>query len=172
MKAPLKVRPLSEAERARLRQGLRSADAFTVRRCQILLASARGEHARRIGQQVGCSDQAVRNVIRTFHRDGLEALTRRSSRPRTIRPAFDAAGAERLHELLHRSPRDFGHPTSVWTLPLAAEVSAAEGLTAGPVTGETVRATLRRWGVRWQRAKQGLRSPDPEYARKKGGATA
>ena len=172
MKAPLKVRPLSDAERTQLRQGLRSADALTVRRCQILLASARGEHARQIGQHVGCSDQAVRNVIRAFHRDGLGALSRRSSRPKTIRPAFDAAGAERLREVLHRSPRDFGHPTSVWTLPLAAQVSAAAGLTAGPVTGETVRATLKRLGVRWQRAKQWLRSPDPAYARKKGGATA
>src|SRR5205823_3765908 len=122
---------LSDTERARLRQGLRSADAFTVRRCQILLASARGEQARPIGQQVGCSDQAVRNVIRAFHRDGLAMLTRRSSRPHTIRPAFDAAGAERLRELLHRSPRDFGHPTSVWTLPLAAQASAAAGLSAG-----------------------------------------
>src|SRR2546430_3106390 len=151
MKASLKVRPLSDTERAQLRQGLRSADALTVRRCQILLASARGEHARPIGQQVGCSDQAVRNVIRAFHREGLDALTRRSSRPHTIRPAFDAAGAERLRELLHRSPRDFGKPTSIWTLLLAAQVSAAEGLTAGPVTGETVRATLGRLGVRWQR---------------------
>ena len=29
--------------------------------------------------------------------------------------------------LLHRAPRDFGHPTSVWTLELAAEVGARRG---------------------------------------------
>lgn len=51
--------------------------------------------------------------------------------------------------------------------PLAAEVAAAEGLTAGPVSGETVRATLARLGVKWQRAKRWLRSPDPAYTRKK-----
>jgi transposase len=172
MKAPLFVRPLTDTERGALDAGLRSPDAFVLRRCQILLASRRGETAAQIGRALGCSDQAVRNAIRAFNAQGLAALARRSSRPTTIRPAFDAAGAERLRELLHRSPRDFGQPTSVWTLPLAAEVSAAEGLTAGPVTGETVRATLRRLGVRWQRAKQWLRSPDPEYARKKGAATA
>jgi transposase len=171
MKAPLFVRPLSEAERSDLLAGLRSADAFVLRRCQILLASARGEVASQIGRALGCSDQAVRNAIRAFNQQGRAALHRRSSRPTTIRPAFDAAGAERLRELLHRSPREFGKPTSVWTLPLVAAVSAAEGLTAGPVSGETVRATLARLGVRWQRAKQWLRSPDPEYARKKGGAT-
>jgi len=172
MNQPLFVRPLADHEIDALRQGLRSADAFTLRRSQILLASARGDHARAIGQQLGCSDQAVRNVIKAFNRRGLAALTKGSSRPKTIHVAFDTASCQRLRDLLHRSPRDFGKPTSVWTLPLVAEVSLAEGLTAGPVTGETVRATLERLGVRWQRAKAWLRSPDPQYARKKGVATA
>ena len=172
MKAPLFVRPLTEAERAQLARGLRSADAFTLRRSQIVVASARGEHAARIARDVGRSDQAVRTAIKDFNERGVAALTRRSSRPTTIRPAFDTGGAERLRELLHRSPRDFGHATSVWTLPLAAAVSAAEGLTAGPVSGETVRATLKRLGLRWLRAKQWIRSPDPQYAQKNGAATA
>ena len=171
MKAPRFVRPLTEAERGVLDAGLRSADAFALRRSQILLASARGDTARRIGRTLGCSDQAVRDAIRAFNDHGPAALRRRSSRPKTIRPAFDAAGAERLRELVHRSPRDFGRPTSLWTLPLAAEVSVAEGLVGGSVTGETVRATLKRLGVRWPRAKQWLRSPDPAYAQKNGAAT-
>jgi hypothetical protein len=49
---------------------------------------------------------------------------------------------------------------------LAAEVSFEEGLIEGPVTGETIRATLARMGVRWERAKQWITSSDPEYARK------
>jgi hypothetical protein len=55
----------------------------------------------------------------------------------------------------------------VWTLDLAAEVAYEQGLTAWRVSGETIRATLARRGVRWQRAKQWITSPDPEYARKK-----
>ena len=172
MKAPLFVRPLTDAEHRQLARGLRSPDAFTLRRCQILLASARGETPSRIAGQVGCSDQAVRDTIRAFRDRGLDALTRRSSRPKTTAPAFDAAGAERLRELLHRNPRDFGRGTSLWTLPLAAEISFAEGLTAARVSGETVRATLARLGVKWQRAKRWIASPGPAYARKKSGATA
>jgi len=172
MKAPLFVRPLTAAEHRDLTAGLRAADAFTLRRCQILLASARGEHASRIARSLGCSEQGARNAIAAFNRDGLAALARRSSRPATTHPAFDTAGAERLRELLHRSPREFGKPTGLWTLPLAAEVSCAEGLTAGPVSGETVRATLARLGVRWQRAKRWIASPDPAYRRKKASATA
>ena len=50
MRAPLFVRPLTEEERLRLEAGLRSSDAFVLRRCQILLASARGERPARIAQ--------------------------------------------------------------------------------------------------------------------------
>jgi transposase len=170
MNAPLCVRPLTDADRDHLTSGVRSSDAFVLRRGQILLASARGEHASQIARQLGCSDQAVRNAITAFNQHGVAALVKGSSRPKTIHPAFDTAGVEKLREVLHRSPRDFGTPTSLWTLMLAAEVSAAEGLTAEPVTGETVRATLARVGVRWQRAKQWIRSPDPEEARNKDSA--
>jgi hypothetical protein len=55
----------------------------------------------------------------------------------------------------------------VWTLELAADGAYEQGLTAWRVSDETVRATLARMGVRWPRAKQWIRSPDPEYARKK-----
>jgi transposase len=114
----------------------------------------------------------VRNAIHAFNEGGLEkALSKGSSRPRTIHPAFGSERAERLREMLHRSPREFGKPTSLWTLELAAEVSFEEGLTEGRVTGETVRATLERLGVRWLRAKRWIKSPDPQYDRKKGGVT-
>jgi hypothetical protein len=68
---------------------------------------------------------------------------------------------------LHPSPSAFGKPTSVWTLELAATVSFEQGFTAERVSGEILRATLQRLGIRWKRAKRWITSPDPEYARKK-----
>src|SRR5262245_25373781 len=172
MQAPLLVRPPTDAEREALEAGLRSPAAFTLRRAQALLASARGEHVPAIARTLGCDEQTVRDAIHAFNRRGLAALTPGSSRPRTVHAAFDAAGAEQLKDLLHRSPRDFGHPTSLWTLDLAAQTAYAEGLTATRVTGETVRATLARGKVRWRRAKRWITSPDPAYHRKKAPATA
>ncbi len=172
MREPIFVRPLSDGERKALEEGLPSSDAFVLHRCQILLASSRGERASRIARALGCNDQTVRNAIHAFNGVGPEeALGKGSSRPRTIHAAFDGGRAERLRELLHRSPREFGKPTSLWTLELAAEVSLEEGITEERVTGETVRATLARLGVRWLRAKRWITSPDPEYARKKGAGT-
>ena len=172
MQIPLLVRPPTDAERDALEAGLRSPVAFTLRRAQVLLASARGEHVPAIARSLGCDEQTVRNAIGAFTDRGVAALTPGSSRPHTVHAAFDAAGAERLKELLHRSPRDFGHPTSLWTLELAATTAQDEGLTTGRVSGETVRATMARLGVRWRRAKRWITSPDPAYARKKAPATA
>ena len=165
------MRPLEDAERQALEAGLRSSDAFTLRRCQILLASARGQRAPRIAEQLGCDDQTVLNAIAAFNARGTACLTRGSRRARTPARAFDAAGAARLRALLHQRPRAFDRSTSLWTLHLAAEVSFEQGLTATRVSGETIRATLARLGVKWQRAKRWITSPDPEYARKKDGAT-
>lgn len=169
MPAPLFVRPLTDTEHDALIAGLRSPDAFTLRRCQILLASVRQERAAQIAHALGCDDQTVRNAIHAFNHAGLAALTEGSSRPHRITAAFDAAATDRLRALLHQSPRTFGKPTSLWTLDLAAEVCCSEGITDARVTGETIRATLKRAGVRWQRAKQWITSPDPASRRKKGG---
>ena len=167
MKTPVFVRPVTDAERAQLAAGLRSSDAFVLRRSQILLASARGESAPHIARQLGCDDQTVRNAIAAFNTRGLAALRKGSSRPHRFRVAFDLARGEQLRALLHQSPRTFGKSTSVWTLELAADVSFERGLTAGRVSGETIRATVERLGLRWKRAKRWITSPDPEYARKK-----
>lgn len=173
MQPPLYVRPLTDAERGALEAGLRSSDAFVLRRCQAVLASARGEPAPRIAAVLGCDQQTVRNAIHAFERAGpAGCLVRRSKRPHRIHAKLDAAGAERLRTLLHRSPRTFGKDTSVWTLELAAEVAVAEGITAERVSDETVRMALKRLGVAWKRAKRRIASPDPAYARKKGRATA
>src|SRR5215207_5693733 len=72
--------------------------------------------------------------------------------------------AEGLREMLHRSPREFGRHSSLWTLEMAAEIAFEQGLVKKRVSGETVRATLSRLlGVRWMRAKRWITSPDPLY---------
>jgi transposase len=167
------IRALTDAEVHALQEGLRSADAFVLRRCQILLASARGQRAREIATLLGCDDQTVRNAIHAFNARGLAALRRGSSAPhRTPHAICDADRREQLRTLLHQSPRTFGQPTSVWTLQLAADVAYAEGITPRRVSGEAIRHALAILKTRWKRAKHWITSPDPAYARKKNSATA
>lgn len=169
MKTPIFVRSLTADEEQHLRAGLRSKDAFTLRRSQILLASAAGITPPQIAQRTGCTDQTVRDVIRAFATRGLACLERQSSRPKSARPELDPAKSAQLKEILHRSPRDFGRARSTWTLELAAEVCFEKKLTQQRVSDETIRQALLRLGVKWQRARDWITSPDPEYLLKKSG---
>jgi transposase len=171
MGTPSFIRPLAPDERRAIRAGLRSPDAFVLRRCQILLASSEGLRPSQIAARFGCASQTARNALRAFAAEGLACLSKKSNRPKSARPEMDDVRCERLRAILHRSPRDFGRPTSLWTLALAAEVCHAEGITKGLVSDETIRQALIRLGVGWKRAKTWITSPDPAYLRKKGRAT-
>jgi transposase len=167
MKPPLFVRPLTGAERQALRQGLRSPDAFTLRRCQTLQASDQGQRPSQIAAALGCSAQTVRDALNAFAAEGLACLRAKSKAPKTVHAAWLKERDDDLRTLLHQSPRCFGKPTSLWTLRLAAEVCFEKGWTARVLSGEAIRLALKRLGVGWKRAKHWLTSPDPQYARKK-----
>src|SRR5262249_28912798 len=150
---------------------LRSPDAFTLRRCQILLASSEGLLPSRIAGRFGCGSQTIRNALRALAAAGTAGLSRKSNRPKSSRPEIDRAGCGRLGALLHRSPRDFAKPTSLGTLAPVAEVALAAGITGRLGSGEAIRQALKRMGVGWKRAKTWITSPDPADLRNKGRAT-
>ena len=168
---PIFVRELTAEERQALQAGLRSSEVFTLKRCQVLLASARRLNATEIAELVGCSTQNVRTILRAFETRGLAALRPLSKRPKSAAKVLDDAACEQLRALVHESPRRFGKPTSVWTLPLVAEVCFERGITDRLVSHETIRDAIHRLGIGWKRAKNWITSPDPAYARKKNGAT-
>lgn len=167
MKPPSFVRALTAAEQQQLQTGLRSADAFTVRRCQILLHSAKGQRAPAIATNLGCAVATVHNVLHAFAREGLACLHQKSSRPHSAHAFLDERFSDPLKELLHQSPRLLGKDTSLWTLDLLAEVCHQQGWTPRQLTGEAIRVALKRLGMGWRRAKHWITSPDPAYARKK-----
>ncbi len=171
MKPPIYVRELSEEERLKIKEGLRSKDAFVLRRCQIIQASATGLNSLEIAPKLGCASQTVRNVIKAFNQKGLAVLVEGSSRPKTATPVLGEAELAQLKSLLHSSPRNYDKPTSQWTLELLAEVSFETGVSTRRLSDETIRMALKRLGVKWKRAKQWISSPDPEYQRKKSAET-
>ena len=104
---------MTDDERRQVASGVRSSSAFTLRRSQMLLASARGERAPAIARRLGCDDQTVREAIHAFNMRGAAALQPGSRRAKTIHIAFSPAAAEQLRALLHQSPRTFDKPTSL-----------------------------------------------------------
>src|SRR4051794_389464 len=126
MHPPIFVREPSDAERARLEAALRASDAFTVRRAQIVLASAEGRRPRTIARELRCAVQTVRNGVRAFNAGGLAALTAGSSRPKSAAPVLGAAELERLRAILHQPPRAFGHARSTVNVVCGAPCGLAD----------------------------------------------
>ncbi len=89
MKPPLFVRSLSDQEREALRARCRERSSFTLRRCQIILASADRQKVSQIARHLHCARQTVRNAIHAFCARGLASLKLMSSRPKTVQPLFD-----------------------------------------------------------------------------------
>ncbi len=171
MKPPLFVRPLTQPERQELEAGLRAKDAFTLRRAQILLASAQGLRPRQIAGTLGCAVQTVRNTLRAFEAAGTQALKAQSRRPKSVQPVLDQPKREQMRRILRQSPRAFGKVRSTWTLALLAQVVCEQGLSQQVLSHETMRVAVSRLGLHWKRAKKRISSPDAAYARKKSAAT-
>ena len=167
MRPPLFVRELSDAERLELQAGLRRREAFTLRRAQILLASAQGQRPALIASRLGCSVGTVRNTLHAFEQDGAHCLDEKKRGPKDAQPILDEAKTDPLQGILHQSPRHFGKSRSTWTLDLLADVTFEQGLTPRRLSHEAVRQAVKRLGSGWKRAKQWITSPDPAYARKK-----
>ena len=88
---------------------------------------ASADRAGPASDHLGCNEQTVRNAVHAFNTRRSAGLDEGLLGAHTIHRALDAAGAERLRDLLHRSPRDFGYATSLWTLDLAAKEAFAKG---------------------------------------------
>jgi transposase-like protein len=99
MKPPMFVHSLTAQEIKQLRVGLHSGQAFPVRRCQILLASSRGERVSQVAQSLGCATQTVRNSLRDFQSRGLDCLEPQSRRLKTVEPVLDGSKREQLRVL-------------------------------------------------------------------------
>jgi transposase len=150
-----RVQQLTNEDLVRLEAGLQSDSAFTVRRCQILLLSAReGATPQEIARRVGCSDQTVRNTIRAFAREGMTALTEKTHRPLTVHSAFSQPNLHILAQIIRQSPREYGYDTNVWSLERLAEVSYQMGLTPEKFSYEAIRKALKRLGLSWRQARK------------------
>jgi len=163
----LYVRQLTKEEQMVLQKGLRSPDAFTVRRCQILLSSAKGQSVRVIAEQLHCSGQCVREALHGFHVEGLKSVERKSRRPHSVTFSFAEQALQRLPNIVNTSPRSYGHEHSLWSLERLAATCYAEGLTKRLVNINTMSEALKRAGIDWRRARQRMNSTDPAYEAKK-----
>ncbi len=166
MKA-IHIREMTTEEKMELKEGLRSPEAFTVRRCQILLNSEKGETAPRMAEGLHCSAQSVRRAIHAFNQEGTLCIHEKSSRPQSSVFSFDQAALERLPDIVNSSPRDYDIEHSLWSLERLTIVCHQLGMTETQVTSPVMRKAIKRAGVDWKRVRKRIRSSDEAYEEKK-----
>ena len=150
---------------------MRSSTVFTLRRSQIRLSSNRKQGPKEIARNLGCATQTVRNAIHAFEEKGVACLAQETSRPKTVQTQFDQAKCEALRALLHKPPHVYGKRPTCGPFSWQQKSASSKASPRSRSRIETIRQALLRLGVRWQRAKGWITSPDPEYLRGKNGAT-
>lgn len=168
MKA-LQIRKITNEEKKELENGLRTSDAFTVRRCQILLSNEKGQTAPRIAEGLHCSAQSVRRAIHAFNQEGTLCILKKSSRPHNSVFSFDQAGLERLPDIVNSSPRDYGIEHSLWSLERLVKVCHQLGMIEKQISSPVMRDAIKRAGIDWKRVRKRIRSTDEAYEEKKSG---
>jgi len=119
----------------------------------------------RIAEALSVTTTTIESVRKRFTECGLKRCLTTKPPEHSNRPL--RLNEQRLQELVHQSPRNFGKKRSNWTLQLLADTCREIGIADGKVSHETVRQALKRAGVAWRRADLWLTSPDPQYAQKK-----
>jgi transposase len=113
---------------------------------------------------VPSSEETVRRWLKRYLAEGVKGLSDapQPAAPRKVTEEY----RERLVQAVRRRPRSLGLPFSLWTLRRLADYMAEQ--TGIRVEYETVRVHLKAVGIVLSRPQHTIRSPDPEYALKKG----
>jgi len=175
MKPSIFARSLTRAECQAVQAGRRSADSFVLKRCQIILASSQGQTAPEIAKRFGYPQNSIRQVLHAFNQTGVEAIQKKSNRPKTgpaAQAILDDGKRVALRAVLEQSPRTFGKETSFWTLSLLAQVSCEQGITERLLDEDTLGIAVKRLGLNWKRIRHRIASPDSGYAHKKSEGTS
>ena len=162
----LKARSFTSEESRKLSRWLKSCrDAVQMRRAQILAFSGQGMLSKQIAEQLGMNHEYVRQLIRLFNEEGLDAL---KCRPRPGRPGrLTEEERSVMVEVATAPPQAFGRPFNQWSLRKLHEFLVVENRMITPVCYGTIRNVLRKANVSFQRTRTWKRSNDPAYDAKK-----
>jgi transposase len=163
------IRAPTSEERETLHQWDRSEQSAWYQRARtILLAADSRLDATAIARHLGLHPNTTRRWLHAFDQAGLSMLAPQPKGGSARQFGTDLV--EALIALLHEPPTQHGAPEERWTLREAAAALVREGW-AEEISIESIRRVLREQKHSWQRAKEWVVSPDPQYAFKKDGVT-
>jgi transposase len=120
----------------------------------------------KLEERIECTYATMLHWLRTYRREGLEALSRPGNK-KPIRKARRDAIEKRMDEIVHlvrQSPKLYGFDKPSWTITdLAYAYSKASGKA---ISFSTVGCYLKKRGIRFKRSREVLVSHDPLFGEK------
>jgi len=163
----LYARDLRRWEGERVQRILRHGrNAFYVRRCQVILASAQGMKVPEIADTYFLSQDHVRRLIRRFNKDGFDSL--KPEKPGGKYPVFTEEQEAEIIELVMMPPKLLGLPFTQWSLHKLKDEAIRRKI-VGTISHEKIREILKKAKISNQRTKTWKESNDPELEPKKKG---
>lgn len=171
----LRVRPLTEEERAELRRRAqsRTASARAVERARMVLGVDAGETVPAVARRLGMGADVVRQWVKRFNAAGLAGL---EDRPRAGRPPTYTA--EQVGQVLATAvtdPETLGLPFGAWTLDRLTAYLHARPPEAGgplPISRSHLDRLLAGEGLRWRKEETWFgERVDPQFAEKRGASS-
>ena len=142
-----------------------TTDAKWYRRVKIIDLSSRGHSVPQLAQTFDVCPATVRDYIKRYNRGGLKRLRRRASEGP---PPKVPQSKPFWQELLRRSPCQFGKLHTAarnWTQELL--VRYCQHYLGVAMTQSGISVLFQRLGLRWNRSKLTVSSPDPLYTVKR-----
>jgi len=140
-------------------------DVKWYRRLKITQLSSQGETVPQLAKRFDVCEATVRDYINRYNSGGLETLKadKSSGRP----PATHLTKAE-WEELLHQSPCQFVKLNTCvrnWTQDILSQY--CHEYLGVKIGASAICMLLKRMGIRWNRGKLKVTSPDPQYTVKR-----
>ena len=140
-------------------------DVRWYRRLKIIQLSSAGKTVPQLAETFDLSFATVRDYIKRYNEGGVFELKRSYSKGRPFRIEMSK---EEWEDLLRRSPCQFEKLNTAvrnWTQELLVKYcSLYRGIL---VAQSTISTLLKRLGIRWNRGKLKVTSPDPLYTVKR-----
>ena len=167
MRAPLRLRPLTEEEERVITKRARSQTASVrlVHRAKIIALAHEGKSIPQIVQQLGMTERIVRKWWKRFEQQGLAGL---QDAPRQGAPSrYSAEDKARVLEIARKRPSELGLPYGSWTFErLASYVKEQLGIA---MKKTRIFEILQEEGLQWRKQETWFGERlDPEFAQKRG----
>lgn len=163
----LYARNLTIKEGKRIQHEIRhGSNPIFMKRCQVILSSAQSETVQEISRLTLLSEYHIREIIRTFNEDGLDAI--RPKKPGKANPKFTEEERSSVAEFAEIPPKVLGYPFSSWSLSKLKEAIEERRIINGKtISDESIRLILEEYKISYQRTKTWKESNDPEFEIKK-----